>query len=733
MSPATSGQSAAPEHARTTLTVRGMVCGACVTRVEGALRRVPGVSRADVNLAAGQAAIEFDPSASDVAALIEAVDTAGFDAEEGLDTQAQSDNRASAELRIARKRMIAALLFAAPVVAISMAWMHRPREADLLLLVLSAPIQFWAGAPFYAGAWKAIRHRAADMNVLVALGTSVAFFYSAYLALGPGGHVYFESAAAIIALVLLGRYLEARARSHTSDAIRKLMSLAPETAIVRRNGAENEVSLTEVLHGDLMVVRPGARIPTDGTVLEGESAIDESLLTGEALPVSKAPGDSVTGGTINISGFLLVRATAVGNETALARIVDLVRSAQGSKASAQRLADRVAGVFVPIVLAIALAVFLVWSFALDVSAGEALFPTIAVLVIACPCAMGLATPAAIMVAVGRGAEMGILVKNAETLEKAGQIDTLFLDKTGTLTEPELSVAEVGTIGNATAEDVLVTAAALERMSEHPIARAIVRAADAFASKAAADSFSLRNGRGIEGSVGGLRVRVGSAGFAGEVAAPPPEAEAFQEREASRGRAVIAVVRDETWMGLISVEGRLRPTSRQVIAEIERLGIEPILLTGDHERAALVVAAETGIAETIAGVPPEQKAEVIRARRDSGRTVGMVGDGINDAPALVEADVGFAIATGSDIALESAGIALLRADLRGIPAAIRLARATTSTIRWNLVWAFGYNVLMIPLAATGHLNPMLAAAAMGFSSVSVVLNSLRLRRFGNRIA
>jgi Cu+-exporting ATPase len=726
------------------LNIKGMFCASCVARVEAGLKRVPGVEAANVNLATERASIAYDPAQAGLAQMVEAVEIAGYEASEAV-RQEEEERFREKEARLAslRFRMLFALAFTIPIVVLSMAWMRRPQWADLLLMLLTAPVQFWAGWPFYVGAWKMVRHGSADMNVLVALGTSVAFFYSAFAALWPVhhymSHVYFETAATIVTLILVGRYLEGRARGRASDAIRRLLSLAPKTARVRRDGQEVEIPTADIRAGDEVAVRPGERIATDGEVIEGRSAVDESMLTGESLPVEKGPGDAVIGATINKTGAFVFRATRVGADTALAQIVQMVERAQGSKAPVQRLADRVAAVFVPAVLLVALSTFLVWHFALGAPLTQAILPTVAVLVIACPCAMGLATPTAIMVGTGRGAEMGILIKDGAALERAGALTTVLLDKTGTITRGEPALTDVTGVGRRALgvgsdqpdgwDALLSLAASVESGSEHPIGAAIVRAAkEKGLPLSAARDFEALSGQGVRATVDGQLVLIGTARLMAERGIPLNGAEADLARLEGEGKTALVAAVDGQAAGLLAVADTVAPHSAEAVAQLAAMGMEVVMVTGDNRRTAEAIARSVGIENAAAQVLPGDKAGLVEKFQQGGSVVAMVGDGINDAPALAQADLGIAIGSGTDIAIEAADITLLRADLRGVPQAIALSRATLRTIRQNLFWAFIYNIIGIPLAAMGRLEPMLAAAAMAFSSVSVVTNSLRLRRF-----
>ncbi len=680
------------------LPIGGMTCAACARAVEGQLAHSEGVSKANVNFATRTASVTFDASRTRLENLIAAVEEIGYEVpRESLEIAE------AAEARDLRRRLIVAFLFATPVFVLGML-----DRLPMAQMVLTVPVLAISGWPFYRDAFKAARHRTANMNTLVALGTGAAFLYSIYAAFA-GAAVYFEAAAVIIALVLLGRTFEARARGRASDAIRKLFDLQPQAARVIRDGVETELPLDVVVPGDVVVVRPGERIPVDGTVLDGASEIDESMLTGESLPVAKQEGAAVFAGTVNRWGAFRFSATKVGRNTALARIIELVKRAQGSKAPVSRLADVVSGYFTLGVLAIAIVSFLCWI--VVAPAGVALVNAVSVLIIACPCAMGLATPTAIMVASGRGAERGILIKDGEALESAARIDTVVLDKTGTITSGKLAVTGLQTRNGFTADEVLRAAASVEQWSEHPIARAIMDRAQGVPLDFAAD-FQALPGRGAEGKIGGHRVFVGRS-----------------------GADAVAVEIDGEQAGVFEIADSIRPESAEAVARLRSMKIDVWMITGDHRRAALATGALAGIPESriLAEVLPESKAREVLRLKEEGRKVAMVGDGINDAPALASADTGIAIAAGTDVAVETGSVILMRPDLRGVPEALQLARRTLRIIRQNLFWAFAYNVVGIPIAAgvlyplTGWtLSPMIASAAMALSSVSVVTNSLRLR-------
>ncbi len=712
-------------HDRRELAIGGMTCATCVGRVEKALRRVPGVLQAEVNLATERAVVEgigLRP-----AALIGAVQDAGYDAGLLTGDAERERNLEAAEARRVRRdliRVAAAAALTAPLL-LPMVGIGLP---GWLALAFASPVQLVIGARFYAAAWRALRAGTGNMDLLVALGTSAAYFYSLWLvARGAGGHTYFEAAAVVITLVLFGRWLEARARRSTGSAIRALMSLRPEKARVEREGAEIEVPVAAVSVGDVVVVRPGERLPTDGLVLTGASQVDESLLTGESLPVEKQPGDGVVGGSINGSGLLRVETTAVGEQAMLARIIALVQGAQAKKAPVQRLVDRVAAVFVPIVLACALIAFLSW-YLLAGSFVGGLIAAVAVLVIACPCSLGLATPTALMVGTGAAARAGILIRDAEALERAHRLDTVVLDKTGTVTEGRPEVTEIVPHGVAEAE-LLVLAAAAQTGSEHPLARAVLARAAGMALPHL-EAFQSHAGRGLTAHVAGRRIVIGNrALLAGHDVAPVLEAEA--QRLEEQGRTVMWVAElepERVLLGLIAVMDKIRPTAAAAVHRLQAAGIETVLLTGDNARTAQAVARELGIARVLAEVLPGEKAAEVERLQQAGHCVAMVGDGVNDAPALAQADVGIAMGGGADVAMQAAGITLMRGDPLLIADAIAISRATWRKLRQNLFWAFCYNVIGIPLAGLGLLNAMVAGAAMAFSSVTVVSNALLLRRW-----
>jgi Cu+-exporting ATPase len=716
--------------------------------VERALKKVEGVAGASVNLATEKATIEFDPARVQVDALIAAVDKAGYTLTRPVQsTTPVVENIARNEpLQRLRNELVASIVLTAPIMALSMASMFEEYaewspltldETNRFLLLLTAPVMFIAGRRFFLGFWKALRYFSADMNTLVAVGTGSAFLYSTLLTLFPEwfghaghlGHVYFDTSATIITLILLGKYLEVSAKSRASDAIKKLLGLQPRSAIVIRSGAHHEVPIADVVENDMILVRPGEKIPVDGIITTGYSTLDESMITGESMPVEKNAGDRVIGGTINKNGSIEFRATAVGAQTVLARIVKMVEEAQGSKAPIQNLADKIASVFVPVVISIALLTWGGWYFMVGIEFTPALIHFIAVLIIACPCALGLATPTAIMVGTGRGAQLGILIRNAESLERAHKVNSIVFDKTGTITTGRPAVTDVHVFNGFDEAMVLAVASALERKSEHPLARAIVAHADVnHIRPVETNTFESLTGFGVIGNVDGRSVAIGNAAILEQRAIRINGQSPVADSLAAEGKTPVFVAVDGVLAGIIAVADTIKPGSAEAVAQLTTMGIDVVMITGDNERTAGAIARQIGIERVIAGVLPQDKAKHVKTLQAEGRTVAMVGDGINDAPALAQADVGIAMGTGTDVAVEAADITLMRDDLRLVATALRLSGRTLGTIRQNLFWAFIYNVIGIPLSAFGMLNPMIAAAAMAFSSVSVVSNSLRLKHF-----
>ncbi len=715
-----------------TLAVEGMSCAACVRRIERALAAVPGVLEARVNLALALAEVAVVPGAVEVADLIAAVRRAGYEAHLREETRREAEAGEGARRSEAFLTLGAVLLtlpLVAQMVARLVGWPFH--LAPLAELVLATPVQFVAGWRFYRGAWKALRAGSGNMDLLIALGTTAAYAYSLWLVWDLGaaaaGRLYFEASAAIVAVTRIGKWLEERAKRSAAEAIRRLMELRPERARVRRDGTEVEVPVEEVRVGDLVLIHPGERVPVDGVVLAGESEFDESLVTGESLPVARGAGDTVIAGAVNGSGYVEIRATRVGRDTTLARIARLVAQAQAGKAPIQKLVDRVAAVFVPVVVGIALLTFTGWL----VAGGgfeQALVAAVSVLVIACPCALGLATPAALVAGTGAAARAGILVKDIETLERAHAVDTVVFDKTGTLTEGRPDVVAVVGFGRDEGE-VLRLAAAAQRRSEHPLGRAMVREAEARGlDLPAPERFRAVPGRGIEAVVEGTPVRVGRPGFATSGITVDPVVEARAAALEREGTTVTWVVADGAVIGLVALADRVRPDAAEAVLRLRARGLLVVMMSGDNRTTAEAVAARLGIDRVLAPVPPEEKAARVVELQREGRTVAMVGDGVNDAPALAAAEVGIAMGSGTDVAMETAGITLMRPRPVLVPAALDIARRTRRKIRQNLFWAFAYNVTGIPVAAAGLLDPAVAAFAMAFSSVSVVTNALLLRRW-----
>lgn len=742
-----------------TLKLRGMSCASCANNIEDAIRSVPGVDACSVNFGAEQATVTYDSNKTDVATLQNAVDAAGYSAqpmqedvlaaEDDTERQTrQAENRA-----LTRKVWVSGIISAILVIGSLPAmtgisipfipmWLHDP----WLQLVLTAPVQFWCGASFFVNAWKALKRHTATMDTLVAIGTGAAYLYSLFPTFFPGWFiaqglrpdVYYEAASVIITLILLGRLLENRAKGQTSEAIRQLIGLQAKTARVIRHGREVDIPIAEVVLGDIILVRPGEKIPVDGEIVHGASTIDESMVTGESLPVKKQSGDEVIGATLNKTGSFKFKATRVGKDTFLAQIVKLVQQAQGSKAPIQRLADRVTGWFVPAVIAIAIATFIIW-FNIMGNVTMALITTVGVLIIACPCALGLATPTSIMVGTGKGAENGILIKGAESLELAHKLQAIVLDKTGTITQGKPTVTDFVTVnGTANSNELklLSLAASVERNSEHPLAEAVVQYARAQGVEPTeVREFEAVAGSGVQGYASDRLVQIGTHRWMNELGINTSQLQQQWDRLEYLGKTVIWIAIDGTVQGIMGISDAVKPSSTGAIRTLQRMGLEVVMLTGDNRRTAEVIAREVGIKRVFAEVRPDQKATQVQNLQAEGKVVAMVGDGINDAPALAQADVGIAIGTGTDVAIAASDLTLISGDLQGIVTAIQLSRATIRNIRQNLFFAFIYNVAGIPIAAGilfpffgWLLSPIIAGAAMAFSSVSVVTNALRLRNF-----
>lgn len=777
-------------HTKVRIPVTGMTCSACQSRVQSALQKQPGVEDASVNLMMANATVTYDPAETTPERLIDAVRQTGYGAElappdeTAFDEQEARDRAQTEEFADLRRKAVAsgiagavAMILSIPLMAAAASQAHGPVADPFMrwtmttltpwlqsiapwlyaipvqalsygLLLLTVAVMLWAGRHFYTRAWMAFRHHSADMNTLIAVGTGAAFLYSVlatvwpdfFLSRGVAPDVYYEAVIIIIALILAGNALESRAKKQTAAALRGLVNLRPKTARVLRDGQELDLPVESVEPDDTILLRPGERVPVDGEVLAGESAIDESMLTGESLAVAKKQGDRVIGGTVNLTGSVQYRATTLGSHSVLAQIVKLMRDAQGSRAPIQRMADKISGIFVPVVISIAIVTFVAWFVTADSApAVRAFAAAVAVLIIACPCAMGLAVPTAVMVSTGKGAELGVLIKGGEALQRAGDLTTVAMDKTGTVTEGKPTVTDVVLVPGGPIQDearLLLLAASLEGSSEHPLADAVVRYAEGRGiQRAAVESFATVTGKGLSGVVDGVKVVAGNEAMVSDGGAEAAPLRGDAERLSGEGKTAVYVSVDGKLAGLLAIADPIRSTSREAIARLRRLGLDIVLLTGDNERTANAIAREAGISRVVAGVLPEGKVAELKRLQSEGQVVAMVGDGINDAPALAQADVGMAVGTGTDIAAEAADVVLMRGDLGSVVQAVRLSRRTMRTMKQNLFWAFIYNVIGIPVAAGALypvlgllLSPILASLAMAFSSVSVVANSLRLRGF-----
>ena len=715
-----------------TLLVEGMTCAACSTRVEKVLNKIEGVTKANVNLSTNKAIVEFSSGAVEDETLINAVEKAGYKAEMEMERDIDREKELrEKEIKSLKSSFIISAILSIPL--FSAMFFHMAGVDNILTngyfqLLLATPVQFIIGYRFYKGAFNSLRGGGANMDVLVSMGTSAAYFYSLYNLLTGVHEYYFEASAVIITLILLGKTFEAVAKGKTSEAIKELMGLQPKTARVIREGVEMGIPIEKVEIGDTIVVRPGERIPVDGIILEGNSSIDESMITGESIPIDKSQGDEVIGATINKFGSFKFEATKIGKDTVLSQIIKLVEDAQGSKAPVQRLADRISGIFVPVVVVIALVTFLGF-YLVGGSFNTGLINAVAVLVIACPCALGLATPTAIMVGTGKGAENGILIKSGEHLERAHKMETIVLDKTGTITKGEPEVTDIISFKSLDKDELLRIAATVEKSSEHPLGQAIVRKGEEeLLMITEAEDFAAIPGKGLKAIFEGKTIYIGNRKLMKEGGISIEIGEEELLRLESEGKTAMLVAIDGNLAGIIAVADQIKENSKKAIAGLKDMGLEVYMITGDNERTAKAIAKQVGIYNVLAEVLPENKAEVVEKIKKEGKLVGMVGDGINDAPALAASDIGFAIGTGTDVAMEAADITLMRGDLTGIVTAIRLSHRTMKTIKQNLFWAFFYNSIGIPFAALGFLNPMIAGAAMAFSSVSVVTNSLRLKKF-----
>ena len=727
----------------TTLQITGMTCAACATRIEKRLNKLEGVEKAPVNFALETVLVEYNPEQVSVSEMKEAIKKLGYTLEQKIENAGEQVDHRQKEIEKQQGKFIFSLILSFPLLWAMVSHFEFTRFIwlpDMLMnpwvqLALATPVQFIVGKQFYVGAYKALRNKSANMDVLVALGTSAAYFYSLYLSISSirsGAHMvelYYETSAVLITLILLGKLFEAKAKGRSSEAIKKLMGLQAKNATVVRDSQEMIIPIEEVLEGDIVFVKPGEKVPVDGEIVEGRSALDESMLTGESIPIDKTVGDTVIGSTINKNGFLKIKATKVGKDTALAQIIKVVEEAQGSKAPIQRLADVISGIFVPIVVGIAMITFLVWYFGVNPGDfADALEKFIAVLVIACPCALGLATPTSIMAGSGRAAEFGILFKGGEHLETTHRLDTIILDKTGTVTNGKPSLTDVILAEGVNENELLTLVGTAEKNSEHPLAEAIVEGIkEKGINLGSSDSFEAIPGFGIQSTVNGKQLLIGTRRLMAKYSVNVQAVLANMENLEKQGKTAMLVAIDGHYAGLVAVADTIKDTSKEAISRLHSMGLDVVMITGDNAQTAQAIAEQVGIKKVIAEVLPEGKAEEVKKLQQAGKKAAMVGDGINDAPALATADIGMAIGTGTDVAMEAADITLIRGDLTSIADAIFMSKKTITNIKQNLFWALAYNVIGIPIAASGFLAPWLAGAAMAFSSVSVVLNALRLQR------
>ncbi len=713
---------------KTTLEITGMHCASCSAVINKALSKAEGVKSANVNLTTNKATVEYDEAKTEIPLLIETIKKKGYGASEAKKNDADKESKArEKEINDYKRRFHISLIFTVPVFILGMFFMKNPIPyQEIIMLLLATPVQFYIAWPMYKSAYNALKGFSANMDTLIIMGTTAAYIYSIYVVISGTGYTYFETSAVLITIVMLGRLLEAKAKGKTSDAIKALIGLKPKTAIVIREGQEFEINIDDVLEGDIVIVKPGGKIPVDGIIIQGHTSVDESMVTGESIPVEKNKGDTVIGGTINKHGSFQFKATKVGANTTLAQIIKLIEDAQGSKAPIQRFADTVAAYFVPLVLVIATITFIAWKFLILADIGTSLIASVAVLVIACPCALGLATPTAIMVGTGKGARGGILIKGGEALETAHKIRSVVLDKTGTITRGEPKVTDMIAAEGAKEQELLDIAASLEKESEHPLAEAIVHyGKEKSASFRQTKNFSAIPGHGISARIGVHNYYFGNSKLMADKKVPLDKHSKRIEALEEEGKTVMMLARENSLIGLVAVADTIKESSPQAISELKKMGLKVYMITGDNKRTAKAIAEKSGVDGYFAEVLPQDKAKHVKILQEKG-AVAMVGDGINDAPALAQADIGIAMGSGTDVAMETGEIVLMKDDLRDVAKAIKLSRMTMRKIRQNMFWALIYNTVGIPLAAFGMLNPIIAGVAMALSSVSVVSNSLLLR-------